>query len=198
MAEAMAVVGMGATIAGGITQAAGAKAAGQAALQQNNYQAGVAEINSKIAKQNADYARNQGEIQAQQYGIKSAQRMGAIHAGQSASGIDVNTGTAVDVRASQKLTSDMDLAQIRQNAAKTAYDFDAQAVGFDNQATLYKMAGTNAVVAANYQATASILGTVSSVASKWSQGSQMGMFSGGGSGGSGGSGGAEAAAAAFG
>lgn len=183
MAEAMAVVGIGATIAGGITQAAGAKAAGQAALQQNNYQAGVAEINSKIAKQNADYARNQGEIQATQYGIKSAQRQGAIRAGQGASGVDVNTGTAVDVRESQKKISDMDLAQIRMNASKTAYDFDAQAVGFDNQAQLYKMAGANAVVAANYQATASILGTVSSVASKWTQGSQMGMF--GGSGGSG-------------
>lgn len=178
MAEAMAVVGMGATIAGGITQAAGAKAAGQAALQQNNYQAGIAEINSKIATQNADYARNQGEIQATQYGIKSAQRQGAIRAGQGASGVDVNTGTAVDVRASQKKVSDMDLAQIRTNAAKTAYDFDAQAVGFDNQATLYRMAGANAVTAANYQATASILGTVSSVASKWSQGSQVGMFAG--------------------
>lgn len=181
MAEAMAVVGIGATIAGGITQAAGAQAAGQAALQQNNYQAGVAEINSKIAKQNADYARNQGEIQATQYGIKSAQRQGAIRAGQGASGVDVNTGTAVDVRESQKKVSDMDLAQIRLNASKTAYDFDAQAVGFDNQATLYKMAGANAVVAANYSATASILGTVSSVSSKWMQGSQMGMFSGSGS-----------------
>lgn len=181
MAQAMAVVGIGATIAGGITQAAGAKAAGQAALQQNNYQAGVAEINQKIALQNADYARNQGEIQSVQYGIKSAQRQGAIRAGQGASGIDVNSGTAVDVRASQKLTSDMDLAQIRTNAAKTAYDFDAQAVGFENQAGLYRMAGANAVTASNYQATASILGTVSSVASKWTQGSQVGMFSNSGS-----------------
>jgi hypothetical protein len=180
MAEAMAVVGLGATIAGGITQAAGAKAAGQAALAQNNYQAGVAEINSKIAKQNADYARNNGEIQAQNYGIKASQRTGMIRAGQGASGVDVNSGSAVDVRASQEKTSQMDLTQIRMNAVKAAYDFDAQAVGFDNQAGLYRMAGANAVTASNYQATASILGTVSSVSSKWMQGSQMGMFSGSG------------------
>jgi hypothetical protein len=183
MAQAMAVVGIGATIAGGITQAAGARAAGQATLAQNNYQAGIAEINSKIAKQNADYARTTGEIQATQYGIKAAQRSGMIRAGQGASGIDVNSGTAVDVRASQAKTTAMDLAQIRRNAAKTAYDFDTQSVGFDNQAALYKMAGANAVTAANYQATASILGTVSSVSSKWMQGSQVGMLGGSGGGG---------------
>lgn len=197
MAEAMAVVGMGATIAGGITQANAATAKGAATQQMNNYQAGVADINAKIARQNADFTLNKGEQEAVQYGLASSQRQGQIKAGQGASGIDINTGTAVDVRASQKMVSDLDMLQIRSNAAKTAYDYNVQAVSNENQANLYRMAGANAVTAASYEATASILGTVSSVSSKWTQGSQMGMFSGGGSGGSSG-GGLEAAAAAAG
>lgn len=176
MTQALGAIGIGASIAGGITSAAGAKQTAQAQLQQNNYQAGVAQINANIAKQNRDFALNQGEQQAVKYGLDASQRAGAIKAGQGASGLDVNSGSAVDVRASQKLATDMDLTQIRSNAAKTAYDFDVQSVGFENQSQLYKMAGQNAVAAGNIQATASILGTVGSVSSKWAQGNSLGMF----------------------
>lgn len=177
MAAPIALAGLGATIFGGILGAQGATQAGDAALQQNYYQAGIAQYNAAIAKQNADYALNVGEQQAQTYGLAEGERIGQIIASQASSGLDVNTGSAAAVQAGQKMVGGLDVTQIRANAAKAAYDYDTQSTQFTQQAGLYEMAGTNAVQAAKINAESSILGTVGSVATKWTQGQQVGLFS---------------------
>lgn len=179
MTSALAGLSIGATIAGGAAQAQGAAFSGQAQQQSYLYQAGVANINQQIAKQNQDYALNAGEQQAEKYGMAGGQRLGSIKASQGSSGLDVNSGSAVAVRAGESKVIHMDLDQIRSNAAKTAYDYDTQATGFENQAKLYRMAGANAKTAASINVESSILGTASSVAGKWLQGSQVGLFGGG-------------------
>lgn len=176
MAQAMGIIGIGASLAGGIMSAQGAEKSGQAQQQMFNYQAQVAMINSQIDKQNADYARNYGEQQSVIEGMKASQQAGAIKAAQGASNIDVNSGSAVEVQESQRKITSLDLTQIRSNAAKTAYDFDVKSVMDTNQATLDVMAGQNAKMTGDINATASILGTVSSVSSKWIQGSQAGLW----------------------
>ena len=186
MAAAVGAIGMGASLAGGIMGAVGAEKTAAAQQQMYNYQAGIAQINSKIDLQNADYARNVGEIQATNYGIKAAQELGNIKTAQSASNIDVNSGSAVDVRTSQSKVAQMDLTQIRSNAAKTAYDFDVKSTMDLNQSTLDIMGGENAKQAGDINAMSSIIGSVGSVSSKWMQGNQAGMWgSGSGSGGGG-------------
>ena len=176
MAEAVGMIGMGTSLAGGIMGAVGAEKTGAAQQQMYNYQAGIAQINSKIDLQNADYARNVGEIQAQNYGIKAAQELGNIKTAQSASNIDINSGSAVDVRTSQSKVAQMDLTQIRSNAAKTAYDFDVKSTMDLNQSTLDIMGGENAKQAGDINAMSSIIGSVGSVSSKWMQGNQAGMW----------------------
>jgi len=176
MAAALGAVGIGATLAGGITSAIGAESSAAATQQSYNYQAGVAQINSTIDLQNADYARSQGETQAMQYGLQAGQRQAQIRNTQAASGLDVNSGSAAAVQASQKTITGIDTAQIRSNAAKTAYDYDVKSTMDLNQSTLDVMAGDNAITAGNFQAASSILGSVGSVSSKWMQGSQSGMF----------------------
>jgi len=176
MAAAMGAIGIGATLAGGITSAIGAENTASATQASYNYQAGVAQINSTIDLQNADYARSQGETQAMQYGMQASQRQAAIRNTQAASGLDVNSGSAADVQASQRTLTAIDTAQIRSNAAKTAYDYDVKSTQDLNQAQLDIMGGDNAITAGNYQAASSILGTVGSVSSKWMQGNQSGMF----------------------
>lgn len=176
MAQALGAVGMGATLAGGITSAIGAEKTASATQQSYNYQAGVAKINSQIDLQNADYARQQGEIQASQYGLREAQTEGKIRTAQAASNLDVNSGSAVAVQQSERKIGSLDTAQIRTNAAKTAYDFDVRSTMDLNQSTLAIMGGENAKAAGNIQAASSILGSVGSVASKWTQASQSGMF----------------------
>jgi predicted membrane GTPase involved in stress response len=161
---------------GGFLGAKGAEKSGQAQQQMYNYQAQVAQINATIDRQNAEYALNQGEQQAQQFGMKAAQQRGQIIADQGASNIAIGMGSAAEVVRSQNLLTRMDLTQIRSNAAKTAYDFSTKATMDLNQATLDTMAGANARTAGDINAASSILGTVGSVSSKWLQGKQMGMW----------------------
>lgn len=176
MAAAMGAIGIGATLAGGITSAIGAEKSAAATQQSYNYQAGVAQLNSQIDLQNADYARQQGEVQAMQYGMQAGQRQAQIRTAQAASGLDVNSGSAAAVQASQKTITGIDTAQIRTNAAKTAYDYDVKSTMDLNQSTLDIMGGQNAIAAGNIQAASSILGSVGSVASKWNQGTTTGLF----------------------
>lgn len=171
-------VGAGASLAGGLLSAYGSEKSGAAQQQMYNYQAQVAQINSQIDLQNSEYASNQGEIQAQQYGMKASQQRGQIIADQGASGIAVGAGSSARVVQSQNLVTAMDLTQIRSNAAKVAYDYQVKSTMDTNQATLDVMAGENAKTAGDINAAASILGTVGSVSSKWLSGSQSGLWGG--------------------
>lgn len=169
-------VGLGATAAGGAFSAIGNIFSGMSQSKMYNYQAQIARINSQIDLQNADYARNKGEIDATQYGIKAAQQRGHILAAQGASGLDVHGGSATDVRASQQKVAQMDMNQIRSNAAKTAYDFTVQSTNDLNQAGLYDRAAKNSVTSGILNGLGSIIGTAGSVSSKWLQGRQMGLW----------------------
>lgn len=177
MAAGFGAVGLGATLAGGLLQAFGAQKEGAATQQAYNYRAQVSRINADINRQNAGWARDKGEKEAVQYGMKAAQQRGQIVATQSASGLDVNSGSNREVQRSQDLIKDMDLASIRENAAKIAYDYDTKAVMDENQATLDVMAGSNAKFAGGIKALGSIIGSVSSVSSKWQQGNSIGLWS---------------------
>lgn len=176
MAAPLALVGLGSSIAGGLVQAQGQEKLGEANLIQNYYQSGIAQMNAQIAAQNADYALNAGEQQAMTRGIAGGQTLGQIIASQASSGLDVRSGSAAQVQASEKQAIGLDTAQIRTNAWKSAYDYNVQATNFEAQSQLYQMAGQNAAAAGQISAESSILGTVGSVATKWSQGSQVGLF----------------------
>ena len=169
-------VGLGSTAVGSALSAYGAYSQGQATSRMYGYQANMARINSQIALQNADYARNQGEQQAVIAGRQGAQQLGGIRAAQGASGLNVNSGSAADVQASQKSTTALDLTQIRSNAAKIAYNYDVQSTQDISQAGLYDLAGSNALTAGDLGAASSIIGGAGSVSSKWLQGNQQGLW----------------------
>lgn len=172
----LGAIGIGSTIFGSLTQAAGAQAAGQAQEQTNQFLGTQSFYNSEVATQNASLALQQGESEAQKYGMGAAQRLGQIKVSQASSGLDVNSGSALQVQKSQQLVSDIDLEQIRSNAAKTAYNFDVQSIQDKNQGQMYFMAGSNAAQAGTTNATSSIISGAGSVASKWLQSSQSGTF----------------------
>lgn len=171
-------VGIGASAASGALGAEGATQAGQATLNQNLYQYGIAQLNSQIATQNADLAINTGEQQEVSYGIQSAAQQSSIKTAQASSGFDVNSGSNLAVQAGQKKLAGLDQVQIRSNAAQSAYNYDIQSLQDQKQAGLYMLAGNNAVQAASINAESSIVGAAGSVASKWMQASQSGVFSG--------------------
>jgi len=171
-------IGLASTLIGGIMQGKGKQQSYEAQSQVYNYQSQVAKINSDIDKQNADYALNKGEQQATIAGMKGAQELGHIKAGQAASGFDVNKGSNVDVQVSQRKVTQMDMDQIRANASKVAYDYNVKSVEDINQAGLYTMASSNASQAGNLALTSSLVSTAGSVADKWLSSQQSGLFNG--------------------
>ncbi len=181
----MAAIGIGASVGGTIFNTIGGWMGNQAQAQQAAYQSAIATANAKIAQQNADYALQSGEKQAQIYGMKAGQQAAAIRVRQGSSGIDVGSGSAVDVQKSQELVKDIDLNQIRTNAARVAYGYQTEGATATAQAQMYKSASENISAAGPFQAAGSILSGVGSVSSKWIQASQSGAFSGSGLGGSG-------------
>lgn len=183
MAGNMALLGdvsMGTTFLGGLVGAFSAFMGGEAQQQMYNYQAGVAKLNAQIAQQNATYAIKVGELQAMQTGLQGAQRLGQIKASEAASGLDVNTGSARDVQTSQRKVLGQDVAAIRSNAAKTAYNYEVEGVQYSSQAELDTLAGKNARTAGMIGAASSILGSASSVGQEWMRGQQLGLWNSGG------------------
>lgn len=176
---AAAGVGIASSIGGAATGAAAAKQSGEAKATQFEYQAGIAQRNKQIAKQNADYARWTGELEAQKSGMKTGWEMSLAKTAQGASGLDVNFGSATQVRDSMHEIGWHDQQVIRSNAARTAYAYESEGAIQQTQSEMYKKAATDSRAGADLGVAASILGGASSVSSKWMQGSTMGLWGGG-------------------
>ncbi len=172
----LGALGIGSTIGGGLSSAIGSLMGGTAQQQYYDYQAGVARMNAQIAEQNASYAINVGEAQAQQEGLAGGQRMGKIIAGQAASGLDVNTGSNKQVQQSQVGLERLSQVGIRSTAAKTAYNYEVEAAGLSAQAAADVQAGKNAKTAGMIGAVSSILGSATSVSSEWLKGQQLNLW----------------------
>jgi multidrug resistance efflux pump len=176
MATAVAGAGLGATALGGVVGAVGSIFGGSAQSSAYNYQAQIAAMNAQIAKQNANYDLAVGEVQAQQQGMKTRAQIGATRAQQGASGLDVNSGTNVNVRSSEAEIGAEDQALIRNKAAYTAYGQEVTAAQDTAQAQLDQMSASNAQTAGMLGAATSILGAGGSFASQWTKANAAGVF----------------------
>lgn len=147
-----------------------------ASRRQFMYQSHVATLNSKIAEQNAQWARDAGEKENQQFGMKAAQRAGQIKVAQAASGIDVNSAGPEAVRQSQATVDKMDREQLLENAARRAYGHDMEAYSQKTKSAAYRSAAKNADAAGVVGAMTSLVSGATSVADKWYQGKIHGMW----------------------
>lgn len=176
--EALAMTSMGGTVAGTLLSALGAgqQAGAQAAVF--NYQAGIAKMNQRIASQNADYERAVGEVSAQISGMKTRAQVGATTAAQASSGLDVNRGSAVDVRTSETEIGQYNEAVIRANAARKAYGYEVEATQDEAQSKLYQMSAASSKTAGQLGILKSLLSGGTAVADKYLKGRSVGLFPG--------------------
>jgi hypothetical protein len=114
----------------------GAISSGKAEAAQANYQAQVAKNDQIIAYQNANYATAAGETKSYNEGLQQRAKAGAITGGIAAGGLDVNSGSAAQIRESQEALGLQDVETVRQQAALTAYGYRTQATNFGAQAQL--------------------------------------------------------------
>lgn len=168
--------GMAATILGGGVDAIGKISKGNSDSDMYQYKAGMALTNASIAQQNAEFTRTQGEKKQQYAGIQGAQKSGQIVAKQAANGLDTNFGTNVNVQQGQEWANREDQNNIRENSLRKAYGFDVEASSKRQEASMDQRAASNSSKSGMIGAMGSIIGTASSVASKWSQGNTLGIW----------------------
>ena len=172
------VVGMGASALGGVVNAFGNWFGGQTKGAMYDYQAGIAQMNAAVDRQNAQYALYSGEVKAQQAGMKARFQIGQARADQGASGLDVSSGSAAAVRDGMFKIAQQDTSIIRSNAAKIAYGYQVDAASKEAEATLDKYAASTSRTAGLIGAAGSLLGAAGSTASKWQAGKTAGLWGG--------------------
>ena len=150
-----APVAIGLTALGSASQANAARQAGNAANQVAQYNAGVSEAQARDALQ-------RGEVEAGQTRIRTRQQTGRQTTALAGSGVDVSTGSALDIVADTALIGSVDEQTIRSNAMREAY-------GFTTQATSQRMQGQQARQAGRNQAKSSLLGGAVRSFNLWDQ-----------------------------
>ncbi len=126
-------------------QAYGQHKSAEAASNAQKYNAQVADQNASIAAQKALWTTQEGEQAVNNSEMKTAAQTSAIKTNQAASGIEVNSGSAVDVDNSARILGKMDALTIRSNAARQAYGYQTEQVSDQNQATLDRYGAKNSI-----------------------------------------------------
>lgn len=160
--ETLAIAGLGLSAVGSGVSALGAYNKSMADAEAATYRAGVADINAKLAKQ-------QGQSDAFVQSLKTGQLIGSQKAIQSASGVDINFGSPVNVRASAAEMGELDRLTILNNASRKAF-------GFEAQSNLEKTSASNSEKGAFLGAFANTLGGATSVSDKWLKYQMAGVF----------------------
>lgn len=154
-------------VASAAVSAIGTIAGGVASRNQANYQAAVASNNSTIAQENAVRTEQAGNIAAENQGRKGSAKVAGIKVAQAANGVDVNSGSALDVQTGQRETDKLDTETVLSNSELQAYGYRTQAAGFQSEAQLDENKADAAIPASIFSATGSLLSSASSVGGKW-------------------------------
>lgn len=162
-AAAMLVVAVAGTAISASGQARAADAAGKEAA----YKAQVARNNAIIAEQNADYATRAGQAKAAQESLQGAAKLGRIRTAIAAGGLDVNSGSAVDVQESQAEQTALDVETVIHNAQLDAYGYRSQSKNFEAEAGLQDYSGKETAAAGKTEAFGTLLSGASSAGSSW-------------------------------
>jgi hypothetical protein len=164
-----ATMALGGSLLGGALTAGGTLESGFASSHAADYAAQVAANNAIIARQNAKFSLESGEAQAAATSLKGASQSGRIKSAQAASGVDVNTGSAVDVQASQRELNKLDTETTLHKGQLAAYGYRTQATNYDAEAALKRGEASQDITGAEIGAAGSLIGGASGTAFKWSQ-----------------------------
>lgn len=146
------------SVAGTVTQARGAKKAGNAAgnaaiavgeAQQRaaNSEAGLSDYNAAVADLQATDAVQRAQQQEAKFRSGVRGLIGSQTASAAADNISVSSGSAVDVRADSAFLGELDALEIRVNGAREAWGYRVQAQDLRTRAGITRRAGADAAAA---------------------------------------------------
>lgn len=166
-APAWSTLAMGATALSGGVGAYGAIKQGEAAADAAEFNAETNRQNAEIAKENANIAGQSGAQQAANESMKTRATVGNIKANQAASGVDVLSGSALDVQVSQAELGELDALTLRSNATREAFGYRNAATNYKNEESLNRAEADNDSTAGSINAAGTLLGTLGSASSKY-------------------------------
>lgn len=174
--ETLGAVSIASSIGGGILGAFGASNKADAESGALAYKAQVARNNAIIAERNASAAIVSGSTKGQINDLKTKSLVGQQLVTQAANGLDVNSGSNLDVRQSTADIGRLDTLTIIANAGKEAVGYLAQAAGFESEAVLQDMGADYAKDAGELNIMSSLLGSATSVSDKYLGFKSKGIF----------------------
>lgn len=137
----------------------------KAQKQQAEYQAAVARNNQIISEQNALAVERQGRERAAQERERAEQLRSRQLVSLAGQGVDVTTGSSVDLLADTAAAAQRDRNIIQSDAARQAFNVRAQGMNQGAQANLFQ---AQADAQSPFMAGAtSFLGGIAPIASKW-------------------------------
>lgn len=143
-----------------------------AAREAGKYEQQVANRNAAIADQQAEQARQIGNMDEERQLRRVRAALGSQRAALAANGLDINSGTALDLQAETAGFGAADALNLRSNALREAWGFNVEATNQRNSGRAARAQGRNAAIG-------TLLTTGASMAGQAYSG---GMFGNGGSG----------------
>lgn len=133
----MSLIGTGVSVYSSVQE-------GKAQQEYYNYQAQQDEKNAKIAEQNALKERQGGIEDARMQRIKTLQTIGKQQTAMASNGIDITSGSALDMIEDTRAMGELDALNILANSERTAQNYLQQSDNFTSQAYLNSLASKNA------------------------------------------------------
>lgn len=166
-ATTLATISTVATAASAAISAFGMVQQARAAKAQAKYQQQVANNNRIYAERQAERTRQEGDIAAQEARRRARQLIGRQKAVFAGGGVDVGSGTPVDVFSDTAAFGELDAMTLRDRAETRAVSMEQQGANYGAQADLYGASGRNAYASRLIGAGGTILSGAGSVASRW-------------------------------
>lgn len=163
----LGAVSLATTVIGGVMSAQAQQTEAAQQASQSYYAAAVARNNQIAANYAAQDAIQRGKIDRAKAAIATRQRIGAQRAALAAAGVDVNSGSPLDLQSETARLGEHDELVALNNAQREALGFTTQANNFGGEVGLHSASASNALASGKTAATATLIGTAGSVASKW-------------------------------
>lgn len=165
----LTIVATALTAAAAGTQMYGQYQEGQAAKEQAQYQAQVAENNSLAATYAAQDARARGRQAELDQRAKNRLARGNYRANAAQRGVLVDSGSAGEALVDAAGVGEVDALMIRSNAEREALGYESQGREFMGESRLRRASGRNAVRAAALGNVSTLLTAGSSVSDRWTR-----------------------------
>lgn len=148
----------------------------QASAQQKalQYQSAIDQQNVTLAQQQSAAALQAGNQQVMQSEMQANQVLGSQKANLAANGVDLGSGSAIDLMATTKFLNQADVANIETNSARQAWGYGVDAANSQASSNLasWQAANTNPALIGGMSGASSLLGS----ASLYAMGNKTNLF----------------------